>query len=417
MEYIFPKDFLWGAATSSHQVEGGNSNNDWWEWEQADGQREKSGLACRHYELYRNDFDLVRELSHNCHRFSIEWSRVVPAEGEISRQEIGHYVDVVNALRERNLLPIVTLHHFTNPIWFAKIGGWASCDAVNHYLRYVLEVVDNLADKVKYWVTLNEPMIYLYFSYIDGSWPPQEKSISKAKVVMRNLILAHRKAYRLIHAIYKKRNLAPPLVSIAHNMQAFVPCLPEDKNFSGFLARQKNRFSTFLKHRYYNLAFIDSLRRYKTLDFIGVNYYSRALVDVDGFSLKSLLVETCRKNHSNLAKNSLGWDIYPRGLYDILIGLKKYRLPVFILENGICTQDDSLRWDFIRQHLESVGLAMRDGVSVLGYVYWSLIDNFEWDKGFGPRFGLVDIDYKNFNRTVRESARKFSLVCRESRIE
>ena len=398
----FPKDFFWGAATAAHQVEGNNVNNDWWEWEKRVGLKETSGLACRHYELYQQDFDLARDLGHNSHRLSIEWSRIEPEEGKFSKKELEHYREVILSLKERDIEPIVTLHHFTNPLWFANLGGWLNKLADKYFLRYVERIVEALADQVCFWVTINEPMVYVYHSYVLGVWPPQEKSFLKAKRVTDNLASAHIKAYRLIHRIYKERNLSSPLVSIAKNLQAFEP---SDNTL-------KNKFATYLRARSFNFAFLNKLVRYKALDFIGINYYTRSLVAVQGWHLKNLLLDTGESKQPPLKKNSLGWDIYPQGLYNLLLRLRWYNLPVFILENGICTEDDNLRWEFIREHLENLYLAVREGVRVLGYIYWSLIDNFEWDKGFGPRFGLIEVDYNTYKRTVRESARKFAEVCK-----
>lgn len=244
-------------------------------------------------------------------------------------------------------------------------------------------------------------MVYLYHSYFLGVWPPQEKSIVKTKVGEENLLSAHIKAYRLIKDIYKKDNLNKPMISIAQNMQAFVPCK----------LTLRNKLAASLRAKSFNLEFIERSLSAGTLDFIGVNYYSRSLVELRGWGINNFAMDVCDGRHSNLKKNSLGWDIYPEGLYSVLLSLKKYRLPVFILENGICTDDDSLRWSFIQDHLKNLAQAMNSGVKVLGYLYWSLIDNYEWDKGFGPRFGLIDIDYNTYKRTVRESARKLAQVC------
>ncbi len=405
--FVFPKSFFWGAGISAYQAEGNNLNSDWWEWEKRVGLRETSGLACRHYELYKDDFDLAQLLNHNCHRLSIEWSRIEPEEGKFLNQEIEHYIDVITSLRQRNLEPIVTLHHFTNPLWFARVGGWLNKKAGDYFLRYAERIVESLCDKVKYWVTINEPMVYVYHSYILGVWPPQQVSFLKAKFVTDNLIISHIKAYKLIHRIYERRKLPSPFISIAKNLQAFVPCL----------ATPRNKFAAYLRDRSFNFAFLKRLIRAKSLDFIGINYYTRSLVDVENWGFRNLLLDTCRKGHSSLKKNSLGWDIYPEGLYNLLLRLKKYNLPMFILENGICTEDDNNRWNFISEHLKSIHLAMAQGIRVLGYIYWSLIDNFEWDKGFSPRFGLVEVDYNTYKRTVRESARKFAEVCKTGRLE
>jgi beta-glucosidase len=249
-------------------------------------------------------------------------------------------------------------------------------------------------------------MIFLYHSYLLGVWPPQEKSLLKTIRAQGNLLRAHIKSYRLIKDIYKKHNLSNPMVSIAQNMQAFVPCSPT----------LRNKLAVNLRARVFNLEFIRRSIAAKTLDFIGVNYYSRSLVELKGWGIKNFALDLCDGKHSNLRRNSLGWEIYPGGLYEVLASLKKYRLPVFILENGICTDDDSLRWDYISEHLMSLNRAISSGINVLGYVYWSLMDNYEWDKGFGPRFGLIDIDYSTFKRTVRDSGRKFAQVCLEGKL-
>jgi len=402
----FPQNFLWGAATSAYQVEGDNAGSDWWQWE-IDTGRENSGPACRHYEFYEQDFDLAKSLNHSSHRLSIEWSRIEPEEGRFSKKELAHYIGVILALRARNIEPMVTLHHFTNPLWFSKRGGWENRHSAANFLRYCDFVMRSLAKHVRYWITINEPNVYVTHAYILGVWPPQEKSYFKAKRAEENLIQAHIKTYRLIQKIYKELNLAAPSVSIAQNLQAFVPCTPN----------LKNRFAAALRDKWYNFGFLDKIMRHKAVDFIGVNYYSRQLVELQRWGLGNLVNDTCKNNHHPVKKNSLGWDIYPEGLFEVLLNLKKYGLPVIITENGICTPDDDLRWEYICSHLKNIHLAIGKGVNVTGYLYWSLMDNFEWDKGFGPRFGLIDIDYKTFKRTVRESARLFGQVCKTGILE
>jgi len=396
---VFPEDFFWGAAISAYQTEGANSNSDWWHWEKEAG-KEPSGPACRHYDYYKDDFNIAKELKFNALRLSLEWSRIEPEEGKFSEKEIGHYIEVISSLRERDLEPIVTLHHFTNPVWFSRSGGWLNKKAPGYFQRFVERIVGPLSGKVKYWVTINEPMVYTYHSYILGNWPPQEKSFLKARKAGENLIRAHIAGYQAIHSLYVRAGLDAPCVSIAQNMIAFSPCR----------ATALNRLAVFLRNSKFNLEFLDVLARRKSLDFIGMNYYTRNLVEVYSLTLRGILMDTCRSGHGSLRKNSLGWDIYPEGLFICLAALKKYDLPVFVLENGICTPDDSLRWGFIKEHLVQLHRAIKDGIRVVGYLYWSLLDNFEWDKGFGPRFGLVDVDYRTFKRTIRESARKFAAV-------
>ena len=401
----FPQNFLWGAATSAHQVEGNNVDSDWWHWEKEKG-KERSGRACRHYEFYARDFDLAKKLHHNAHRLSIEWSRIEPQEGKFSQKELQHYIDVILALRRRNIEPVVTLHHFTNPLWFAKKGGWVQRRSIKYFLRYCDFVTRALAKHVHFWITINEPTIYISHAYLFGAWPPQEKSVLKATAVSEHLARAHVKAYRLIHRNYRRLSLYEPAVSIAQNVMAFVPSKRD----------LKNRFTAFLRDKLYNLGFLERVMKHnvlrrKPMDFIGVNYYSRQVVELKRLQFHHLALGTSARNN-RIKKNSLGWDIYPKGLCEVLLELKKYRLPVMVTENGICTPDDRQRWKFIQDHLQSIHGAMKKGVNVTGYLYWSLMDNFEWDKGFGPRFGLIHIDYKTHKRTIRPSAVKFSRICK-----
>ncbi len=403
----FPQGFLWGAATSSHQVEGDNVYNDWWKFEQEGKIKYSSGAACRHYQLYPDDFDLAKSLNHNCHRFSIEWSRIQPQENEFSQKEINHYKEVISALRQRGLEPVVTLHHFTNPAWFTQSGGWENRKSAKQFLAYAEKIVEALAADVRYWVTINEPLIYTHFSYLIGDWPPQKKSLLAAYRVRNNLARAHILAYRLIRKIYLKKNLPLPLISIASHTQAITTCRPN----------LINKLSCFARDQLYNFAFVDKLFRAGTLDYIGINYYSRNLVDVKEWGIDKFFFQACGDNCDPRERNSLGWEIYPEGLYDLLTKFKKYNLPILITENGICTEDDHQRWRYIQGHLESVVKALGRGVKVIGYIYWSLLDNFEWDKGFRPRFGLIEVDYQTFERKVRPSALKLAQVCRTSILE
>jgi beta-glucosidase len=216
------------------------------------------------------------------------------------------------------------------------------------------------------------------------------------------MALAHIRAFRLIHKIYQELAIQKPAVSIAQYTQAFVPCR---QNF-------RDRFASALRNKWYNFGFLDKIARHNALDFIGVNYYSRQLVELKGCWLGNLFWDICEKNHHPVKKNSLGWDIYPAGLLEVLLNLKKYRLPVIVTENGIATLDDNLRREYLSAHLRSIYLAIEKGVKVGGYLYWSLLDNFEWDKGFAPRFGLIEVDYQTYKRRIRESARLFAQTCK-----
>lgn len=420
----FPATFLWGAATSAHQVEGRNVRSDWWAWEAAGKVREQSGAACAHYERFEEDFDLAQTLGHNAHRLSIEWSRIEPEPGRWDEQAMAHYQDVIRALRARDLEPIVTLFHFTSPQWFSERGGWRHPRAVERFGRYVERVLDAVGPSVRYWVTFNEPAIYVYQGYVAGVWPPGQRSWLAALRILERLLHAHTTAYHLIHTRLDALG-APPLVGFAKHMVVFTPCNPRSRT---------DRLATWARHAYFNGMVAESFgrghllprlqhllrrsvhRRY--LDFIGLNYYTRDFVHFQGWTGGRLFGEVCSLAHHGDAgpRNSLGWEIYPEGIYENLRQLSRSGLPILITENGICTDDDAQRQRFIRDHLLQVARAMAAGVPVLGYLYWSLLDNFEWHEGFAPRFGLAAVDYQTQARRVRPSAEYFAGICRTGRL-
>ncbi len=422
----FPEDFLWGSATSAHQVEGGNTHNDWWEWEERGRVSEKSGRASGHYERFREDFAIAKSLHHNAHRFSLEWSRMEPEENRWDEETIRHYREVFQALRENTLEPVVTLHHFTNPLWLARQGGWENGEVVNHFTRYVRKVLDCFGSEIRYWVTLNEPLVYVYQGYIAGVWPPGEKNFKKALQVIRHQLLAHARAYQMIHEFFRYRSLPRPFVGFAKNYIAFYACSPRS------LA---DRLSRWVRHSFFNGLYLKALttgRLYypgiflerhpemeRTLDFIGLNYYTRDFVHFGGFSLPEIFGNICSLEHHASAgpRNDLGWEIFPEGLYHAIREIGRFRLPILVTENGICTRDDETRWAFIRSHLEQLHRALQENIEVIGYLHWSLIDNFEWAEGFGPRFGLVEVDYTTQKRTIRPSARRYGDVCRTGTLD
>jgi len=411
--YQFPRGFLWGAATSSHQVEGDNRWNDWWEHEQVGRLPYKSGEACRHYERFEQDFELARSWRHNAHRFSIEWSRIEPSEGRWNSNALAHYREVIRALRERHLEPVMTLHHFTNPAWFSQSGGWLRADSPTLFTRYVEHTVQNLGAEVKYWLTINEPTIYVIQAYINGEWPPFLKSAwLKAARVFRNLVRAHIGAYRALH-----RHRRDVMVGFAHNAPLFMPCNPE---------RRRDRIAVALRELILNRAFFclmgsdphDLSQTAKNLDFIGLNYYTRTIVRSAGWGVEAVLGRTCQlpHHHERGPISVTGWEVYPRGLKTVLKYFSRFGLPLFITENGIATEDESLRREFLLKHLQSLAEALDEGVNVIGYLYWSLFDNFEWALGTKPRFGLAAVDYTTQQRLPRPCVEDFSRVCRTNQL-
>ena len=422
-EFVFPPGFFWGAATSAHQVEGHNTNNDWWVWEQAGRVKEASGLACDQYHRFRDDFDLARSLGHNAHRLSVEWSRIEPKEGAFSDEALAHYREVMQALRQRQLEPFVTLHHFTNPVWLAQQGGWTNPRVVDWFVRYVRKTVEALGSDVRYWLTLNEPMVYAVMHYLDGVGPPGEQNLGSVFRVAEHLVRAHTNSYHAIHDVARANGWTVD-VGIATHINRFFPCR------WWWLGDQA---VAWLTHRAYNQAFFDGVmtgqlrfpgRRplrisdgQQTLDLIGVNYYSRQFMRLGRGPAHQWIGVRCDNAHHPQVKerNFLKWEIYPRGIYEVLRWVSSYRRPLLITENGICTNDDRQRERFILDHLAWVARAMQQGLPIIGYLYWSLVDNFEWAQGYPPRFGLIEVDYATQARRVRASATRFAEICRTNR--
>ena len=391
IKHKFPAGFLWGTATSAHQIEGGNENN-WTEWERKKGNIKDgsiSGRACNSYELYAEDIKLAKELNNNVYRFGIEWSRVEPQRGKFDLNELHHYQKVIAECRRNGLEPLVTLYHWTQPLWFAKLGGWLNKQSPVIFRRYVEQVAKVFGNDVTFWCTINEPMIYAYNSYWLGKWVPQEKSFFKFKKVIKNLAAAHKLAYFTLH----ERN-SRCQVSIAKNNQFFEPYLDTWFNITAV---------NFVRN-FWNHSFLNKIK--DTLDYIGLNYYFHNLVYVS-FSGYVLMNE-------NKEVSDLGWEIYPPGLYEVLKELQIYNLPIYILENGLADARDAKRTDFIREHLRAAHKAIGEGVDVRGYCHWSLMDNFEWADGYEPKFGLYEVDLKTFKRTPRPSAKVYSEIAKNN---
>lgn len=424
MSSDFPKDFLWGAATSSHQVEGDNVLNDWWEWESLGRAKEASGRACGHYTRFKEDFNLVKELGHNCHRFSLEWSRIEPQERKFNEEALLHYREVILYLKSLNIEPIVTINHFTLPLWFYKRGGWEKDDSPEIFSIFVERVAKEYGDLINYWITLNEPVVYAYQSYFIGKWPPGKTDFSLCLKVIKNLIFAHTLSYQRIHDISKKMNFKKPKVGLSKHAIIFSPCSNKslmDKTSAILRSYISNHF--FIKSIMNGKIFLpgffnERLPLKKAIDFIGINYYTRDFVKNTGIKIPGILGNVCTLlHHRDMGRrNFIDWEIYPEGLYWILKEFSRYKLPLVITENGICTEDDDERTEFILAHLKEAKRAIDEGIPVFGYIYWSLLDNFEWEKGFSPRFGLIEVDYKTQARRVRNSALEYARICKTGNI-
>ena len=397
---LFPKGFLWGAATSSYQIEGSNTNNEWYIWERDSKTPQPCAKAVDSYNKFEEDFELAKFLNHNAHRLSLEWSRIQPDQTHFDENEIGHYKKVISSLREKNIKAIVTLHHFTNPLWLYRSGCWLNPKSVDYFADYVNKVTGELSGLVDYWITINEPLVYIYNSYVRGIWPPQERSLNKARLVLENLINAHLKAYKIIH-----NNCSGAQVSIAKNLRIFSPC-------SAFNFGQ-NSIAASMRNKIFNFRLLDLLIKKRSMDFIGINYYTKDFVK---FSFANAFGKDCLSLHHKDRRNSLGWFVFPEGIFNILMRLKKFKLPIIITENGTTENEDFLYEDYLRKHLFYISKAIEKGINVIGYLWWSLIDNFEWERGYAAKFGLLSVD-KDLNRQIKPFAYIYKEICTKNKIE
>ncbi|MDP2641634.1 MAG: glycoside hydrolase family 1 protein [Candidatus Yanofskybacteria bacterium] len=387
----FPEGFLWGTATSAHQIEGDNIHSDWWKAEQEGKVPHKSGRACDSYNRYEEDFDLAKAMHNNAHRFSLEWARIEPEEGKFTKEEIEHYRKVIRAAKERGLEPFVTLHHISNPRWFIEKDGWKSKNAPKYFARYVQFVAEHLGMEATYWITMNEPDIWNAKGYLSCDTPPFKKwDIFGFFTAQRHMARAHQLAYEIIHTMGKA-----PRVGIAQNQNYLEPA-PNLKFANGLLVK-------FLVARR-NFGFLDSIQDFQ--DFMGINYYNHYKIHI----LRG-------KYQDGKKQSDFGWEIFPEGIYYLAKqSWDRYGKPIFILENGIADADDDQRPDFIREHLVWLHRAIEEGADVRGYFHWSLLDNFEWAEGFTKRFGLVHVDFETFKRTPRPSAKVYAEICRTNSI-
>jgi beta-glucosidase len=401
MTRAFPNGFLWGTASAAHQVEGDNRNCDWWEWEQTPGHianGDTSAVACDHYHRYREDFALLRDLSQNAHRLSVEWSRIEPSEGEFDSRQIRHYRDVLGELREQGILPMVTLHHFTSPLWFSRKGGWTSPGAARAFMSFVNRVADELGDLVGMWCTINEPTIYGVNGWISGEFPPGHHG----DLLGQYRVTGHlRRAHELAYAAIKRRWPDAP-VGLSHHKFLLLPASSSRRDRLAAAAAQ------MVTDRW--PAASGRLEKVveASADFIGVAHYWGQLVAFDPRRPKDQFIR--RFNPPGSPLTDMGWASDPSWMRQVLNELKRYGKPVYVTENGIATSDDAVRERYLIDILGQVHEAIEDGVDVRGYFHWTNMDNFEWARGYRARFGLIAVDRDTLERTVKPSGRLYARI-------
>jgi beta-glucosidase len=392
-----PPDFLWGAATSAHQVEGWNTASDWWAAEQAGEVPAASGPACDHRRRFPADLDLLAAVGLNAYRFSVEWARLQPEPGTWRDDELAVYARMVDACLARGIRPLVTLHHFTLPAWVAGRGGWLWSGVVPAFAAYARRVVAALGDRVDLFATLNEPVVLALNAYLGGLWPPRRRSPLRALTAARRQAAAHREAYAAIHA---ERPAAQ--VGVAYHVVAFRPLevrRPADRALAALVAWAFNDW------------WLDAVR--PRLDWVGVNYYTTHYCSAGGRPGRWLpSVLRCRER----PQTEMGWEVHPAGLRLALRRVARLGLPIYITENGIATTDDRQRCRFLRAHLLAAARAIREGADLRGYFYWSLLDNFEWAEGYSMHFGLIGVDRQSLARRPRPSLAYLGAMARAGRV-
>ena len=411
----FPEDFLWGASTSAHQVEGGN-HNQWsvWELENAENLAKTakqrighvpvwdrikkqatnpdnyiSGRGVDHYNRYEEDFELVKQLNLNYFRFSIEWSRIEPSEGQWNEEAIDHYRAYIKELRARNIEPVINIWHWTNPLWFEAKGAFKRRSNLKYFVRFVEKISKEYGHDLKYIIVLNEPNVYAAFGYLVEDvasryhWPPEEKNIVSFIRTSWNLIKAHKMAYKILKRTHPHLQIGGA-VQLA-NIQAKDPDDFQDE------------FSTKIMRFFWNWWFLNRINNYQ--DFVGINYYFTDYYD-----------GLFRRKSPRVPLNDVGWYMEPEGLYPILVrAWARYKKPIIVTETGVADMEDQYRRWWIEETIIAMERAISQGVEIKGYFHWSLLDNFEWAMGWWPKFGLVAVDREDgMKRTIKPSGKWYA---------
>ncbi|MBI5932690.1 MAG: glycoside hydrolase family 1 protein [Chloroflexi bacterium] len=419
--YHFPKGFLWGTATAAHQVEGNNTNNQWWKWEQDGHTNGKSGLACDWWGgRWREDFDRAGETGQNAHRLSVEWSRIQPTPDRWDEDALEKYRAMLRGLRERGIMPMVTLHHFTDPLWLYERGGWENEETVLLFEKFVRKTVEALKEYCTLWCTLNEPNGYALNGYASSiaSFPPGKKSLKLAMRVQANLIRGHAAAYRAIHEIQREAR-----VGFALHYRSFAPhhsWSPLDKFvtkniFNGVNNGFPSALATgVMKSPLGNYQIPEAKG---TQDYFGFNYYTRDYVTFDLAKLDTLFGRNFFREDAVLSETKFLAN-EPEGMFEGLKWVTRLfpNLPILVTENGVEDSADKLRSRYMAEHIHQMWRAVNFNWPIKGYFHWSLVDNFEWERGWTQRFGLWGLDVETQKRTKRPSADLYAAICHENGI-
>jgi beta-glucosidase len=442
MKLVFPKGFIWGTATASYQIEGawavdGKGESIWDRFSHTPGKVDNGDtgdVACDHYHRWREDVALMKELDLKAYRFSVAWPRVLPeGRGRINQAGIDFYSQLVDRLLEVGIEPAVTLYHWDLPQALQDEGGWPARTSVDAFVEYALAVSRALGDRVKYWITLNEPWVSAFIGYQMGIHAPGHTDLGEAIAASHHLLLAHGKAVPVIRA-----NCPDAKVGITLNFTLQEPASPSvsDREAAAWMDGYIHRWfldplvgrgypQDMVSHYGRAMDFVQpgDLEFISTpVDFLGVNYYSRNIARAGNLNETE---NTPRTVFQGDEITEMNWEVYPEGIYTLLKRLHlDYAFPaILITENGAAFQDevspdgqvdDPARLSYIRRHLEMIYRAIQDGIPVKGYFVWSFLDNFEWNFGYSKRFGIVYVDFQTQQRIPKSSAKWYREVIREN---
>ncbi len=416
----FPPGFLWGVAGAAYQNEGGNTNNQWAAWEQQPGhiwagQRAGKATDWWNLETAAADFDRAADLGMNSLRLGVEWSRVEPEPGQFDRSALRHYREMIGLLISRGIKPMVTLHHFTDPLWLTALGAWEGPLIEDYFVRYVTQVVDALGDQVTLWCTINEPIVYAFNGFVVGLFPPGAKDLLRGFRVLRRMLLAHGRAYRAIHRLQNNAQ-----VGLAHNFRVNLPADPRsaaDRRMAALLDWSANQsvIGATVHGRLNPPLGVGQLVSYMidTCDYIGINYYGTTHVTFDPRS-SMLFARACYPEGVEMSDMTPQGEPYgeinPHGLYLALKQMAHFGKPIIITENGVPDHDDDVRPRFIATHLAEAWRGLQEGMDLRGYYHWTLVDNFEWAAAWSLRFGLFSLDLDTGARSPNASAAVYGRI-------
>jgi beta-glucosidase len=426
----FPQEFLWGVATASAQIEGAYLKDGRTPsiWDAAPDKRLKNGenchIACDHYHRYKEDIAIMKKMGVQSYRFSLSWSRIIPAEGQVNELGIAFYNALIDELLAAGITPIITLYHWDLPLWVeTKYQGWLNQKIVDLFAEYTRVVTEAFSDRVTLWLTFNEPQCFLMNGYITKVHAPFKRVIFRFSRLIRHFMKANKVAIETIRRHAKK----PPKIGLSFGSGAYIP---EDENNPASV--EEARYKSFYKGMgsMNNRLFLDPIILGKGVSTHLIYHVSRKFapkikVDFDFLAINNYEAFNYspwgngKVDKTNLPTNSLGWVIDGRTLYwTAKFFYERYKLPILITENGMCDNEilvdgevnDDKRIAFMNEYIHYVKKAINDGVDIKGFHYWSLLDNFEWAEGYKPRFGLVYVDYKTLERTMKKSAYHYANI-------